>query len=135
MKWFFFIFAWVSFLLGVLGLILPILPTTPFMILAAIGFSKSSPKFHKWLMELPYLGPPIKDWESYRVIRTKSKILATTLIGLSVSYVNYYSVVSIYIKIIMTLICSLVLLYIWLQKSSRFSLSEELIETHKNNDK
>ena len=66
--------------LGILGIFLPLLPTTPFLILTAICFNKGSDKFHFWLIHHKYLGPPILDWQKYRVIRPRHKILATLLI-------------------------------------------------------
>ena len=75
-----FILGWLSVLLGVIGVFLPVLPTTPFMILAAYLFNKSSPRVHSWLTSTPYFGDAIIDWESHRVIRPKAKKTATIMI-------------------------------------------------------
>lgn len=85
MKVIWFIIAWISFALGIIGAFIPILPTTPFLILAAFLFSKSSPRFHKWILELPIAGDGIRDWQYNRVIRTRAKVLCTLMIILSVS--------------------------------------------------
>jgi uncharacterized membrane protein YbaN (DUF454 family) len=77
---FLFVLAWISFLLGFIGAFLPILPTTPFMILAAYLFSKSSPRMHSWLTSLPYFGNAIIDWENNRVIRPRAKITAVSVL-------------------------------------------------------
>jgi len=74
--YFFLSIGWLSFGLGFIGIFLPILPTTPFMILAAACFSKGSPRFHLWLLEHRVFGPPIVDWQRNKVIRLKYKILA-----------------------------------------------------------
>jgi len=75
-----FICGWLSVILGFIGAFLPILPTTPFLILAAYLFSKSSPKYHKWLTSLPYCGDAIIDWEQNKVIKPRAKIWAVSLI-------------------------------------------------------
>jgi len=72
--------AWISILLGFIGAFLPVLPTTPFMILGAYLFSKSSPRMHSWLTSLPYFGNAIIDWENNRVIRPRAKITAVSVL-------------------------------------------------------
>lgn len=68
--------GWVSVVLGVAGIPLPLLPTTPFLLLAAFSFAKSSPRFHAWLLDHPKLGPQIKDWHDRRAIRPRAKLAA-----------------------------------------------------------
>jgi uncharacterized protein len=80
---FYFLIAWVSFILGFIGIFLPILPTTPFLILSAFLFSKSSPRFYQWLMGLPFAGPAIRDWQHNRIIRPRAKFLCGSMILLS----------------------------------------------------
>ncbi len=83
MKLFFFILAWICFILGFIGAFLPVLPTTPFLLLSAYLFSKSSPRFHQWLLGLPIAGEAILDWQKNRVIRKKAKFLCSSMISLS----------------------------------------------------
>lgn len=68
-----------STVLGFIGIFLPLLPTTPFLLLAAFGFSKSSPRLHNWLITHPVLGSPIKNWQENGAISARSK---TTAIGI-----------------------------------------------------
>lgn len=78
--------GFICLLLGAIGVVLPLLPTTPFIILAAFCFSKSSKKFHRMLLEHRLFGPMIKDWEAYGVIPLKVKILSTSMMLIMVSY-------------------------------------------------
>lgn len=68
-----------ALILGIAGILLPLLPGTPFLILAAFCFSQSSETFHRWLLEHKYLGPPIRQWESTGAIRPRIKILSIVM--------------------------------------------------------
>jgi hypothetical protein len=70
--------------LGVIGIFLPLLPTTPFLLLAAACFLKSSPRAHAYLYRQPYLGAALKNWEERRSISRPAKIQAVSLIALSI---------------------------------------------------
>jgi len=69
----------ISLVLAVAGAILPGLPTTPFVLLAAACFAKSSPRMHAWLLANRWLGPMVRDWEAHRSLPLKVKWLATTM--------------------------------------------------------
>lgn len=62
--------------LGLIGVFLPLLPTTPFVILAAACFSQSSPRLHDWLLRHPVFGPAIRNWRDHRAIPRVGKIAA-----------------------------------------------------------
>ena len=70
-------FGWFFVVLGLIGIALPLLPTTPFLLLAAVCFSKSSDNIYRWLINHPTLGPPIINWREKRAITRRSKIVAT----------------------------------------------------------
>ncbi|MCC6202031.1 MAG: YbaN family protein [Gammaproteobacteria bacterium] len=69
--------------LGTLGIFLPLLPTTPLLLVAAWCFARSSHRFHDWLLGHATFGPPIHAWRRYGAIARKAKILA--LIALTAS--------------------------------------------------
>lgn len=62
--------------LGLLGVVLPVLPTTPFLLLAAGCFARSSPRLHGWLLGHQVFGPPIRNWEENGAISRPAKRLA-----------------------------------------------------------
>lgn len=72
-----------SLLLGVIGIFLPVLPTTPFVLLAAACFARGSQRFHGWLMGHPRFGPLVSDWQRYRSIPFKAKCLALSMMWVS----------------------------------------------------
>ena len=73
-------FGLISLTLGAIGIFLPILPTVPFILLAAFFFSKSSERLHHWLITHPKFGPPIEDWQRNRAISRRVKWYSTTSI-------------------------------------------------------
>jgi len=99
-----FTLAWISFGLGVIGAFLPILPTTPFLILSAYLFSKSSPKFHAWILTLPMAGEAIREWRDERVIRPRAKILCSVMLLISLFMIWQVAKVHLVIRLIASLI-------------------------------
>ena len=77
-------------LLGGIGIVLPLLPTTPFVILAAACFARSSPKLHGWLLRSELFGPILRDWERNKCLSPKIKALAISMMtvvgGISVLF-------------------------------------------------
>ena len=76
---FWFIIGIVSLALGAVGIILPLLPTTPFIILAAFSFGKSSPALQAWLESNQTFGPIIADWKKNGAIAPRYKAIAVTM--------------------------------------------------------
>ena len=78
----------VALALGVVGLVLPVLPTTPFLLLAAACYARSSTRLYDWLLANRFLGEYIRDYRERRAIRLRAKVLAITMlwivIGISI---------------------------------------------------
>lgn len=68
-----------ALLLGILGIFLPILPTTPFLLLASACYMRGSHRMHAWLMNQPHLGPYLRDFQSGRGIPLRAKVSAMVL--------------------------------------------------------
>lgn len=74
--------AYVALGLGVLGIFLPGLPTTPFVLLAAWAAAKGSRKLHRYLLEHRVFGPMVRDWEARGAVSRRAKRLATGMMAL-----------------------------------------------------
>lgn len=75
--------AGVSFSIGVLGIFLPLLPTTVFMLIAIYCASRGSPRFEAWIRSRHYVGPLLVTWEQERAIPKRAKIVAVCTIAVS----------------------------------------------------
>lgn len=79
---FYSILGWVMIVLGLIGVVLPIMPTVPFLLVASWCFARSSPRFHYWLHNHRIFGLPIKQWEEKRIISPFIKTFAVvSMIG------------------------------------------------------
>ncbi len=109
--------GWVFLILALLGVALPLLPTTPFAILSAYFFSKGSETMHKWLVASPVLGSFIVDWYEHGMIKLTAKIWSTVMIVLLFSYTLIFVPVAYWIKAIVLLSGVGVLSFIWTRPS------------------
>lgn len=75
--------GWISVVLGVIGIFLPLLPTTPFLLLASACFMRGSPRLNQWLCQHPQLGPILTTWHQHRAVSATVKRRANVMIILS----------------------------------------------------
>jgi len=114
----FLLLGFISLALGIIGLLLPLLPTTPFLILSAACFSRSSRKLYKWLMRNSVLRPILIDWESHGKIALNVKVISTALILSLVSFplIGMQFRASFKVFILISIVC--VLAFVWTRPSS-----------------
>jgi uncharacterized membrane protein YbaN (DUF454 family) len=80
--------------LGAVGVALPLLPTTPFILLSAACFARSSEKWHRWLLANETFGPMIRNWEEKRCISCRVKIIGVGTMILVGSFSIFYVIES-----------------------------------------
>lgn len=89
MRWLYLILALLFLLLGIIGVLLPVLPTTPFILLSAWAAARGSPRLLAWLENHTAFGPMIRDWRRGGVVNRRAKWIATSFMGASALYMLY----------------------------------------------
>tara|TARA_R110002124_G_scaffold53369_8_gene153051 strand:- start:2416 stop:2850 length:435 start_codon:yes stop_codon:yes gene_type:complete len=91
------VLGWGFVALGVVGVVLPVLPTTPFMLIALWCFARSSKRFHDWLYHHRLFGPPLRKWDRYGVIPVSAKVFACTAMSASLIYIIFFRDLPVYL--------------------------------------
>jgi len=90
--------------LGALGIFLPLLPTTPFLLLAAACYIRSSKRFYNWLINNKWLGNYIKNYQEGKGIPLKAKVLPISLLWITIGYSVFFIVHIFLVRVILILI-------------------------------
>lgn len=90
----------ISLCLGVVGIVLPILPTTPFLLLASFLFYKSSKKLHDWLENNRVFGEYIRNYRQYRAVKRRTKAISIVLLWVTLG-ISIYLVDVLYVRILL----------------------------------
>ena len=104
-------------MLGFVGVFVPLLPTTPFILLAAFCFSRSSASWHQYLLNNKTFGRMIRDWESGGVIGLRAKLMASLLMTTIVGYSIIFAGLSSPLKCLILAVIVAVLAFIWSRPS------------------
>lgn len=94
----------ISVILGTAGILLPLLPTTPFLLLSAYCFLNSSKKLHTWLINHKYFGKYIYNYCTYKAIPLKTKIISISLLWITIGFSIFFIVKIIHAKIFLLFI-------------------------------
>jgi uncharacterized membrane protein YbaN (DUF454 family) len=111
-KPFLIVLGWFFISLGMIGIFLPLMPTTIFFILAAWCFSKSSDKFYNWLINHQRFGKFVRDYRERRSMPAKSKTIAITMLITTISLSAIFFTQNIFVRIILFFIAVGVSIYI-----------------------
>jgi uncharacterized membrane protein YbaN (DUF454 family) len=90
--------------LGVLGIFLPLLPTTPFLLLAAACYVRSSKRFYNWLLNNKWFGNYIKNYQDGKGVPLKVKVLSISLLWVTIIFSAVFIVHNFFVRIILILI-------------------------------
>lgn len=104
MKYFYIITGTISLSLGLLGIFLPVLPTTPFLLLTAFLYLKGSKKMYQRLMKHPTLGPYIRNFQEYKAIPLKTKIFSISLLWITILISAIFFVKIFWLKMILLVV-------------------------------
>src|SRR5688572_3169588 len=81
MRWLWWLLAYASLLLGLIGVVVPGLPTVPFVLLSAFAAARGSQRLHAWLLAHRQFGPMIRDWQAHGAVSRRAKLLAVTMMS------------------------------------------------------
>ncbi|GAB91711.1 YbaN family protein [Gordonia rhizosphera] len=82
-RWAWWLLAYLSLAVGLIGIVLPLLPTVPFVLLSAFAASRGSDRLQRWLHEHPSFGPLIRDWEHNHTVARRAKWLASIMMTIA----------------------------------------------------
>ncbi|MCG3729858.1 YbaN family protein [Vibrio cincinnatiensis] len=116
-----------SLCLGILGIVLPLLPTTPFILLASACFLRGSPKFYHWLHHHPLFGPILANWQQHRAVSKQVKRRGSVFILASFTF-SIVIVPHLWLKIL--LFIALVVLIAWFVRLPTYELVANQSENH-----
>ena len=112
LRWLLIAFGTISVFLGLLGIILPLLPTTPFLLLAAASYAKSSEKFYNWLLNNRYFGSYIKNYREGRGIPLRVKVTAIVFLWTTILITAVFFIPVFAVKILLIIIAAAVSVHI-----------------------
>jgi len=104
--------GWLCVVLATLGVVLPLLPTTPFLLLAAWCFARSSPRFHHWLLHRSWFGSYLRHWQAYRALPKGAKPKAVALIVTTFA-ISIYFVPLLWVRILLVCMMFALLIMMW----------------------
>ena len=106
MKALYILFGTLSLILGIIGIFLPLLPTTPFLLLTAALYVRSSPRLYNWLLHQKYLGNYIRNFRENKAIPLRAKVISLVLMWGTMLYCIFFLIPLLWVKILLGLIAA-----------------------------
>ncbi len=94
----------ISLVLGVIGIAVPLLPTTPFLLLTAACFIRSSERLYSWLIKQPWLGTYIRNYRENRAMTRNAKLIMLVLLWIVISYTALFGVSELWLQIMLLVV-------------------------------
>ncbi|MDX5628119.1 MULTISPECIES: DUF454 family protein [unclassified Brenneria] len=104
------VMGWTAVVLATLGVVLPLLPTTPFLLLAAWCFARSSPRFHHWLLYRSWFGGYLRHWQRHRALPPGAKWKAVVVILLTFA-ISLWLIKMIWVRVLLLVIMAILLTF------------------------
>jgi uncharacterized membrane protein YbaN (DUF454 family) len=111
-RWLWWLLAWVALALGLIGIVVPGLPTTPFILLAAWAAARGSDRLHAWLQAHRTFGPMIRDWQAQRAVSRRAKRAAVLMMALCAA-IFFLTAPRIWMAALGTAIMAIVAVWLW----------------------
>ncbi|MFD2923795.1 YbaN family protein [Halobacillus naozhouensis] len=108
-----------SLALGIIGIVLPLIPTTPFLLLSAACFVRSSNRLYQWLIHNKWFGSYIQNFRAGKGIPLKAKVIGVATLWISIIYSAFFIVPLVFVRIIMMLVAAYFTWFILSQKTLR----------------
>ncbi|MBM0107920.1 YbaN family protein [Steroidobacter sp. S1-65] len=108
------VFAVVCVALGVIGIFIPGLPTTVFILMAGWAAARSSPRFHRWLENHRLFGQMLRDWRRHGAVSRRSKVAATVMMA-ACAVILFLTSTRMWLAETITAVMALVLMWLWLR--------------------
>ena len=128
-QWIFFILGWLFLSLGVIGLFLPLLPTTPFLLLAAASFTRSSDRFYSWLINHPMMGTYIRNYREHHAITLQAKIVSLGALWIVIGASALFVVTALWLRLLLLAIACGVTIHLLRMKTMKAGPAPDQKET------
>ena len=104
MKILYIVLGTITLVLGIIGIFLPLLPTTPFLLLSAALYFRSSSRLYEWLLSHKYLGPYIRNFREHKAIPLRAKVVSVSLVWATLLYCSLLVVSQWWLMILLILL-------------------------------
>ncbi len=113
-RWLWWLLAYASLALGLIGIVVPGLPTVPFVLLSAFAAARGSQRLYRWLLAHRHFGPIIRDWQAHGAVSRRSKWLATTMMS-ACAVIMFLTAPKVWMAATGTSIMVIVATWLWLR--------------------